>query len=138
MTATMPARGVKVVCRLLDGTMIKGTTCDFYPNKPQFHVQQASQGAAQAIPISVDSLKAVFFVEKLEGRNPPPGPPSLKELIGSGRKLEVTFLDGEVMVGYTTAYNPAKPGFFLVPAENGCNNQRVYVLSHAVLQVTWL
>ena len=137
MTATMQARGVKVVCRLLDGTMIKGSTNDFYPNKPHFHVQQASGSAALGTPVSVDSLKAVFFVETLEGNNHAPGPPQLRELVGSGRKLEVTFLDGEVIVGYTTAYNPSKPGFFIIPAEDASNNQRVYVLSHAIRQVTW-
>jgi hypothetical protein len=33
----------------------------------------------------------------------------------SGRKIEVTFKDGEVLVGSTLGYDPSRPGFFSFP-----------------------
>jgi len=63
----------------------------------------------------------------LEGENP------------SGLKLEVTFADGEVMVGSSVLnYDPKRQGNFIIPADPGGNNIRVYVVSSAVKSVRQL
>jgi hypothetical protein len=56
----------------------------------------------------------------------------------SGRIVEVTFNDGEVLVGSTLGYDPKRPGFFVFPADPKSNNARVFALSKAVRLVRYL
>jgi len=49
-----------------------------------------------------------------------------------GRLIEVTFKDGEVLVGSTTGYDPKRPGFFFFPIDPKSNNIKAYILSSAV------
>ena len=56
----------------------------------------------------------------------------------SGRKVEVTFKDGEVLVGSTLSYDPKRQGFFIFPADPKSNNIRVYVVSYFVKKVRYL
>lgn len=126
----------RVVARFADGRMLKGTTQDFAPAKDAFHVI-LSDGGARPIRVPVDELKAVFFVKDLLGN---PGYHETKDFDGPviGRKLHVTFTDGEVLVGASQAYQPDRPGFFLVPADPRSNNDRVYVVRKAVKDVRFL
>ena len=55
-----------VVARLTDGGMLKGTTRDFSPNKPDFHVYPGGDLRASAVKVSLARLKAVFFVKTLD------------------------------------------------------------------------
>jgi hypothetical protein len=41
----------------------------------------------------------------------------------------VVFKDGETIVGSTTAYDGARPGFFMTPADPQSNNDRIYVVA---------
>jgi len=50
----------------------------------------------------------------------------------SGKKVEVTFIDGEVLVGTTLGYDPKRQGFFIFPADPKSNNIRVYVVSSVI------
>ncbi len=61
-----------------------------------------------------------------EGQNP------------SGRKVEVTFKDSEVLVGSTMGYDPKRPGFFLFPPDPRSNNLKIFVISAAVSKVRYL
>jgi len=57
----------------------------------------------------------------------------------SGLRLEVTFNDGEVIVGSALlGYNPKRQGFFIFPADPMSNNARVFVVSSAVKSVRQL
>ena len=49
----------------------------------------------------------------------------------TGRYVEIRFRDGEVMVGTVDGTATEDPGFFLVPADPGSNNLRVYVVAAA-------
>ena len=57
----------KVVARFKDNTMRKGTTRDFFPNKTQFHLEEMDGEISE---ISIEDLKAVFFVKELKETNP--------------------------------------------------------------------
>jgi hypothetical protein len=126
--------------RYLDGHLIKGYTNDFFPNKPVFHVRSIdSDPADKGMEVNIKELKAVFFVKDFTG-NPaydeeksfPDGqrPP--------GRKVEVTFFDGEVLVGTTLGYDPSRPGFFFTPVDPKSNNLRVFAISGAVSKFRYL
>jgi hypothetical protein len=126
----------RIVARFADGRMLKGTTQDFAPMKDTFHVI-GSEGGAQPVKVNVSDLKAVFFVKSLVGNA---AYHEVKEFGGpaAGRKVQVTFKDGETLVGSTQAYRPDGPGFFMVPADPLSNNDRVYVVAEAVQEVSLL
>jgi len=125
---------VKVVIRYANGKLLKGFTNDFFPNKPSFHLNPVELGNKdKGIEIPVNQLKAVFFVKDFDGD---PSHYELKRFAEggqlSGRKAEVKFVDGEVLVGSTLGYDPKRPGFFITPADSQSNNLRVFVVSSAV------
>ncbi len=130
----------KVVVRFVDGRIVKGTTADFLPTKDVFHVNQAADMAgAKPIEVFLKDLKALFFVKDFTGDSQrvdsndfdPSRPPA-------GRKIRVEFKDGEVLVGTTVGYQPERPGFFLVPADQTSNSERCYIISAANKQVSFI
>jgi hypothetical protein len=130
---------VKVVVRYSDGRLIKGSTQDFFPNKEHFHLIPADNPSIGAIEISMNDLKAIFIVRDFIGD--PLYKERKKYIEGekpSGRKVEVTFVDGEVLVGSTLGYDPKRQGFFIFPADPKSNSIRVYVVSTAVEKVRYL
>ena len=130
---------LKVVARYIDGRIIKGLSQDFFPNKDRFHVYSADKPSGEAVEVFLKELKAVFFVRDFAGNAQYN---ERKEYIQgdkpSGRKIELTFKDGEVLVGTTLGYDPARPGFFLFPADPNSNNVRVFAVITAVKKVRYL
>lgn len=126
-----------VVARFSDGRLLKGATGDFYPAKDTFHVVPSD--STRPVEVRTSQLKALFFVKDLQG-NPAhlekgafdPTHPM------SGRKIMVTFQDGEHLVGATQGYQPGRPGFFMVPADQESNIERCYVVASATKSVTFL
>jgi hypothetical protein len=125
---------VKVIMRYADGRIIKGYTNDFFPNKPVFHARPIdSNPADKGVEVSIKELKAVFFVKDFTGNSEYNEEKSFPEgQHPTGRKVEVTFSDGEVLVGSTLGYDPSRPGFFVTPSDPQSNNLRVFVISAAV------
>lgn len=81
-------------------------------------------------------LKAVFFVRDFAGnRQYDEKKVHLAEETFQGHIVEVTFADGEIIVGSTPAYDPRRQGFFLVPLDPESNNLRVFIVSRAVRDV---
>ena len=56
----------------------------------------------------------------------------------SGQKVEVTFIDGEVLVGSTLGYDAKRQGFFIFLADPKSNNIRVYAVCSAVEKARYL
>jgi Tfp pilus assembly protein PilZ len=144
---TRPVPGVrpemetaKVVVRYADGKLIKGYTHDFLPTRPSFHVRPIEfEPTDKGVEVSVKELKAVFFVKDFTGNR---AYYERKEFTAgqqlSGRKVEVTFADGEVIVGSVLGYDPRRLGFFVTPADPQSNNLRVFVISTAVSKFRYL
>lgn len=130
--------GCRVVARLLDGRVLKGTTHDFAPNKTKFHLVPWSELAAATIDIPIGSLKALFFVKSFDGDAKRKDDNSFDNAHGNGRKVLVTFQDGELIAGFVTGFSPDKPGFFLVPADPDANNERIYVVRSSMRRVEWV
>lgn len=131
---------VRVVIRYTNGKIIKGFTSDFFPNKPIFHVRPAdADPSSKMLDVSVADLKAVFFVRDFAGDR---YYDELKDFSAAtqatGRKVEVIFADGEVLVGVTLGYDPNRTGFFVTPADPKSNNLRVFVLTKAVSKFRYL
>ena len=130
----------KIVARYRDGRTLKGTTQNFFPNKPNFHVnRQGGSGPGDLVEVNIEDLKAIFFVRDFTGNKKHV---ERKKLAPGdrpqGRMMEVTCKDGEVIVGTTTGYDPKRPGFFLFPIDPSANNARVYVVASAVRTARFL
>jgi hypothetical protein len=125
----------KVAIRFKDGRVLKGSTHDFMPGKPLFHIH--ADGSPQAVEITVEDLKAVFFVKDFVGHSDYSDVKEFPEKLptSKGRKIAVLFKDGELITGFTLAYDPKRPGFFMMPADENSNNERIYVVKSAVKDV---
>jgi hypothetical protein len=124
-----------VVARFLDGSMLKGTTCDFFPTKDTFHILDGSAGETKEVRVS--DLKAIFFVKTYEG-NKGRRDSRNTERKGLGKKIMVSFKDGEILLGYATSYSNAAVGFFVFPSDPDNNNDRVFVVNAATKEVRFL
>jgi len=127
---------VKVVVRFAAGDLIKGYTQDFFPNKESFHVFPAEQSLGKSIEVLIRDLKAIFVVRDFTGS--PRYSEQKRFMEGdkiSGKRVEVAFTDGEVMVGSTLGYDRNRPGFFLFPADPNSNNIRVFAVSSAIREI---
>jgi len=126
-----------VVARFADGRMLKGTTYDFLPGKPAFHLHVDGDEKTKAEAVQMADLKAVFFVKDFSGVSERKDRYDFAATQGYGRKARLTFHDGEEMAGFTNGYNPANQGFFLIPADAAGNNVRIYVLNKAIKTFLW-
>lgn len=127
-----------VVARFKDGRVLKGQTMDFMPNKDRFHLNLVSQSPAGGRPeeIPLADLKALFFVKSLAGDSHRTKSNQLDPSRPvTGRKIQVVFKDGEILVGTTQGYQPGRPGLFLVPVDPQSNNERCYVVTDATQQI---
>jgi hypothetical protein len=126
----------KVVVRYRNGDVLKGTTQDFFPNRPVFHL--LPQAGGPAMEVRTNELKAVFFVKDFLGhpqRQDVPGFLAAPGTVNQGRKVAVRFTDGEMICGYSVTFMPGRDGFFIFPADIEGNNLRVYVLAAATSDV---
>jgi hypothetical protein len=128
----------KVVARFLDGTVLKGTVNNFNAKDPTFHLIAFDGSASKKV--SLERLKALFFVKDLQGntehKESKDFPANTSP--GLGKRTKVQFKDGETLAGFCNAYQPTQRGFFLFPVDRTANNDRVYVLNHAVKDVTFV
>jgi len=135
-----PTKPTKVVVKYLNGKVIKGFMQNFSPNKDRFHLVPADNPSGASTEVFVRNLKAIFVVRDFAGN--PKYDERKKYVEGekpSGLKLEVTFTDGEVIVGSTVlGYDPKRQGNFIVPADPNSNNIRIFVVSSAVKSVRQL
>jgi hypothetical protein len=121
-----------VILRYLDGRILRGFCNDFSSSRSQFHLwPSVTAQASQRMMVPLSQLKAVFFVREFGGNA---AYVERQEFDGAahGRKMEITFVDGEVVVGSTLGYRPDGPGFFLHPADTLSNNMRIFVVTGSV------
>jgi hypothetical protein len=126
----------KVVARFRDGRLVRGYTADFHPSKPQLHLS-AEPNASDTLFLPLAQLKALFFVRDFQGDQMRVD----RHEFGTapqGRKVAVTFHDGETLLGSTLGYRGDGNGFFVHPADPRSNNLRVFVAPGATLQVRLL
>ena len=54
-----------------------------------------------------------------------------------GKRIQVKFKDGEVLIGYTSGYSPDRMGFFVFPSDPDSNNEKVFVVAAAAANVSF-
>jgi hypothetical protein len=123
-----------VVAHYLDGRVCKGTTRDFAPNGTEFHLHPEGNERSP-VKVALAALKAVFFVKSLVGSKYHVEAKDLANARGQGRRVVVTFKDGETVAGFTVGYTPNRPGFFVIPVDPASNNLRVFIVNAAVARV---
>jgi hypothetical protein len=131
----LPSGWHRVVLRYMDGQLLRGFSNAFYPDRAFFQFSPSigcSSGERRLVPIAL--LKAVFFVKDLEG-DPNRADVQTFDHKTRGRKVQVTFRDGEVMTGSTLSFKPTGQGFFVTPADGGGNNVRAFVVNAAIRHI---
>ena len=129
----------QVVARYSNGKITKGYTINFFPNKDRFHVTLVDKPSDRPTEVVVNQLKAVFVVRDLRGN--PQYVERKSYMEGEtpyGTSMELTFEDGEVMVGSSMSFDLRRQGFFITPADPNSNNIRVFVVCSAVKKIRQL
>jgi hypothetical protein len=126
----------RLVVRYLDGRMLKGYGRDFQPTRGMVDLWSDPDGPVDSrMTIPLAQLKAVFFVHDFEGDSAYVGQPATTEGSGIGRRITITFVDGEVLRGTTLSYSQNGPGFFVSPLDSKTNNLKMFVLAGAIRHV---
>jgi hypothetical protein len=125
----------KVVVGFLNGGRTRGYVYDFSPLDDSFQLlSQDDPLQGQGMTVALKDLKAVFFVWEFTGIVE-----SRDSLLArtplAGRTIEVTFTDGEKIVGRSEAANSQRSGFFMYPADPRDNNIRIFVVTKNTRQV---
>jgi hypothetical protein len=133
-----PEQANKVVVAFVDGRRLKGYVYDFSALKDCFNVLPADKPLQEhGVKVLMQDLKAVFFVKDFMG-NPTYHDQAIIDEHVHGRKIEVSFRDGEKILGKTEGYNPQKLGFFMVPGDPASNNIRIFVVNKNAQQVRFV
>ena len=130
----MPSRA-KVVVAYLDSRRLRGYTNDFSPVRDQFFLFPDGvepKPGDRGTSVRIVELKALFFVKDFAGDQAHTEVPGTSPL--PGKRIEVTFSDGEKLNGSSVAYNPKNQGFFMQPADPADNNERIFVVNRNVKQ----
>jgi hypothetical protein len=135
VTAEQASPFNRVVVRYQDGRLLKGFMRDFLASRGVAEVWPSPDAPPAArVSVPFGQLKAIFFVRDFDGQtNPSAGEASAAE--ARGRKIAVTFTDGEQLTGVTLTYKPDGVGFFVRPLGEANNNTQVFVVSRSIRHV---
>ncbi len=136
---SIPATNMnRAVVAFLDGRRLKGYLFNFSTLRESFHLFADDKVQKEGgTDVQMKDLKAVFFVKDFKG-NPESQETAAVNPQQHGRKIEITFNDGETLTGTTEGYNPHRLGFFIFPSDPRSNNMRVFVVNKNVRQVKTL
>jgi hypothetical protein len=112
----------RVLLQTVDGQVQRGVLKDAELDAPDLTLSLAS-GAAETLPQA--RVKAVFFMLAPGSR-----PPSTE-----GQKVRVTFKDGRPIEGFSKDHAAPAAGFFVVPADNRTNTEKIFIFRHAVQKI---
>jgi hypothetical protein len=125
-----------VVAHMGDGRLFKGTTSDFQPGQDKFTVD-VTDGPWQgkSVEIELSRMKALFFVRSLKGNRDYQEKKMMRPTGKMGKRVVVTFKDGETIRGTATGLNLKLPGFYLFPADPQSNNKRIYIVRSSAKEI---
>ena len=125
----------KVVVGFLNGGRTRGYVHDFSALDESFNLlPQEDPLQGQGTNVALKDLKAIFFVWEFMG-NPEQHDSRRAGGPMQAGGIEVTFRDGEKIVGRPDGYNAQRIGFFMYPANPKGNNIRIFVVTKNTRQV---
>ncbi len=127
----------KVVVHLKGGTVHKGVTQDFDPDRDAFHLLPA-EGGGVPLRIHVEDMKALFYVRDYLGNRDFVPRHSFGAVAGGGRKAIVTFRDGERIWGTVEGDGGRPTGFYFLPADEEDNNIRIFIVRSSVQDIEFV
>ena len=101
----------KVVLRFKSGKLLKGYILDFTAYSDVVIIQEAE--TLKEHGISIEELKAIFFVKTFEGNSSYRDRKAYGVRNSAGRKVYIRFSDGESMIGFLEGDIPWEKGFYL-------------------------
>jgi len=137
---------MRIVAHLRDGSLLKGYTDSLPETELEQLLRQGpfplprqstvrTNGTRKTVTLSLDSLKALFFVKSFEGRTDyqeikffESHPPV------EGLWVRIKYYDGEASEGvvHNSLHYLTTPGFFLKPPDPESNNEFIYVLKSSL------
>lgn len=124
----------KIVVHMKGGTIHKGLTQDFDPEKKDFYLLPA-EGGGVPIHIALEDMKALFFVKDYLGNADFVARRDFETARRSGVKAILTFVDGEEMWGTVSDAADDSVGFFFYPADGEDNNIRIFVIRSSLKEM---
>lgn len=124
----------KIVAHYKNHHVVKGVSNNFFPNKIFFNLEAPTGESSR---VDIEHLKAVFFTKDFEG-NKEHHYTYNDKIPGAGKKIKVTFFDGEVIIGYSLGYSADRQGFFLTPADVDGNNERIFVVNSSTTRAEFV
>jgi hypothetical protein len=112
----------RVILHTMEGQVKRGAIKDAQLGAPQLTLNLASGGAET---LTRDRVKALFFM-LAPGSRPP---------ATEGKKVRVTFKDGRQVAGFSKDHASSAAGFFVVPADNRTNTEKIFIFRHAVQKI---
>jgi hypothetical protein len=109
----------KVILHTVEGQVKRGALRDANLGDETVGLE-AQPGSVERVPRP--RIKAIFFMLPAGKKAPPP----------TGDKLRVTFKDGRQLAGYSSDHRSAGLGFFVVPADNRTNTERIFIYRSSV------
>ncbi|MCK5785461.1 MAG: hypothetical protein KAH54_02760 [Candidatus Sabulitectum sp.] len=127
----------KVVVHTIQGEVFKGFTGDFSKDKPAFLLSSEDGAIRVNQNIKLENLKAIFFVKTFDGDFLHKTMHYFKSDDAYGKKVLVTFKDGEKFYGRVEAMHsdPEDTGFFIFPLDTSSNTIRAFVINGFVKSV---
>ncbi len=124
----------KIVVHTKNGVILKGRTSDFSQRKDIFHltVLESSEVAQE---ISVNDLKAIFFVNDFRGNSLHVESKDFTQAPLHGKHVIVSFSDGELFYGVSETIHKNRIGFFVSPLDPEANTIRAFVINSFIKNI---
>ena len=113
----------RVILHTVEGQVKRGAIKDAKLGEPQLLLHLATSGT-ETLPR--ERVKALFFMLAPGARAPST----------EGNKVRVTFKDGRQVAGFSKDHKGATSGFFVVPADNRTNTERIFIFRHVVQSIS--
>jgi hypothetical protein len=126
----------KIVVHMKDGSIHKGVTHDFAPDKQGFHLLPA-EGGGVPMKVGLEQMKALFYVKDYIGNRDFVAQRTFEDERRERRKAIAQFADGEEIWGFLGegAEQEEGTGFFFYPADKRDNNIRIFVVRSALKEL---
>lgn len=125
----------KVVVHRRDGTILKGVTHDFEPDRDVFHLLPG-EGGGVPLRVKIDDMKALFYVKDYMGNRDFVARRQFDDAHRAARKAIVSFQDGEEIWGILgEGADDEGAGFYFFPADARDNNIRIFVIRAALKEL---